>query len=340
VPQFADVVKYDSGWQTSIAAHPSGLTLEVHQTHSLLDWSIWYRIGTQEGTGVKWGASQHSGATGFWPTVAISGDGYVVLVNSNQSTKGGSHLYYRVGKIDPYAGHNQSITWLTDAIHWDAGFHSSIAMNDNGVIVGVHESGTGGNGIYYRVGHLRNRAGEDYTIAWDSAPWGIHYDDGINPHIAINNVNHVVAVHPVPGETLLHYRRGTLSGGAIDFGESKRYDNHAEQPAVALLDSGVVLEAHSLGGLISRTGKLSLSNPEEIEWFDPVKVVDYTDFEYPALATNGTHAVVTFEAGEVVLGITREVYCSVARLCEVSQVSESVSEQIPTQANAGLSTGR
>jgi len=50
----------------------------------------------------------------------------------------------------------------------------------------------------------------------------------------------VVAVHQVPGEALLHYRRGTLSGGGIQFGDSKRYDNYAERPAIALLDSGLV----------------------------------------------------------------------------------------------------
>lgn len=166
-------------------------------------------------------------------------------------------------------------------------------MNDQGVIVGVHEAGRGGNGLYYRVGHLRNPVGGDYTIQWDSPSWGIKYDTGVNPSIAINNRNEVVQVHQVPEETLLHYRRGTVSGGEIRFGDSWRYDNYAEDPTVALLDSGMVLEVHSLGGLISRTGMLSPSDPQRIDWFEPVKVNESGHVKNPALAVNGTHALET-----------------------------------------------
>jgi hypothetical protein len=147
--------------------------------------------------------------------------------------------------------------------------------------------------MYYRVGHLRNPAGGDYTIQWDSPSWGVYYDDGINPHIAINNFNQVVAVHQVPGEHLLHYWRGTITGGTIHFAQSRRYDENAERPAVALLDSGLVLEVHSLGGLASSRGWLSLSNSWEIEW-SPAKKEDPNDcIEYPALAANGTYAIQT-----------------------------------------------
>jgi hypothetical protein len=73
----------------------------------------------------------------------------------------------------------QSITWLTDEIFWDAGFHTSIAINDNGIIVGVHESSdTNNNNLHYRIGHLRNPQNGDYTIQWDSGHGGINYDAG------------------------------------------------------------------------------------------------------------------------------------------------------------------
>jgi hypothetical protein len=186
------------------------------------------------------------------------------------------------------------------------------------VIVGVHETGHASTGIYYRVGHLRNPAGGDYTIQWDSGQYGIQYDDGINPHIAINNLNQVVAVHQVPGETLLHYRRGTVSGGTIHFGGSRRYDNHAERPAVALLDSGVVLQVHSLGGLIVRTGMLSLSNTEEIEWGEPAKVVPDGGAEYPAVATDGTQVVTTYCNPHAIEGVdlTSKLYATFGTFIE------------------------
>jgi hypothetical protein len=298
--------------ETSVAAHPSGLFLEFHRTQNPVDRKIWYHVGMFDGTTVTWGRSQFSGAEGSWPSVALSKEGYVIVVHSNKVTKSGSDLYYQVGKIDPYGDQNQSITWLTEFKHWDRGFHSSIAINDNGVIVGVHETGHSSNGLYYRVGHLGNPGGGDYTIQWDSGQWGIQYDDGINPHIAINNLNQVVAVHQVTGESLLHYRRGTVSGGDIAFGPSKRYDNYAAYPAVALLDSGLVLEVHSLGGLIARTGLLSLSNIEEIEWAESNKVVHDTRVMLPAVATDGTYVVATYCAGDFKLGL----YASVGKMVE------------------------
>jgi hypothetical protein len=285
--------EYDSGVQTSNALLFSGLVLEFHKSAS--NAGIFYRVGKLQGMSVTWGNSQHSGGDGYWPAVALSKEGYVIVVRSNKDTKSGSEQYYRVGKIDPQGDQNQSIAWKTDFIHWDGGFHTSIAMNDNGVIVGVHEGNSSGNRLYYRVGHLRNPDGGDYTINWGSGLGAIGYDDGINPHIAINNQNQVVEVHQVPGEPYLHYRRGTLSGGKITFADSVRYDNNGEQPAVVLLDSGLVLEVHCKGGLISRAGRLSHSNSTEIEWSTPEKADDALSIKHPALATNGRYVIQTHE---------------------------------------------
>ena len=232
---------------------------------------IWYHTGTLDETGVTWGASRRAGISGHKPAVALSKEGYVILVFSDQDHKNGSNLIYQVGRIDPYGGRRQSIAWLTDAIGWDRGFHNAIAINDNGIIVGVHETGHASTGLYYRVGRFADPAAGAYTIHWDSGVYGIKYDDGINPHIAINNQNQVVAVHQVSSsDFLLHYRRGTVIGGVIHFGESRRYDNYAIAPAVALLDSGLVLEVHCLGGFVSRTGRLSPIDPEVIDWAEPV----------------------------------------------------------------------
>jgi len=325
--EFYDSLEYDKGKQSSVAIHPSGLVIEMHQTDAGLDLTNWYRIGKLDGTRLIWGGSQHADFSGTWPTVAITKEGYVLVVYSTGISKNPSELEYRVGQIDPDGDVNQSITWRTHSMRWDTGFHASIAMNDNGVIVGVHEPGRGGDGIYYRVGHLRNPAAGDYTVQWDSGEWGIRYDTGINPHVAINNLNKVVLVHQVPGETLLHYRRGLVNGGDIFFAESRRYDNHAERPAVALLDSGLVLEVHSLGGLISRTGRLSDFNSWEIEWADPIKIDDNDDIEYPALATNGIHAVETHVLGGFFS--TYPLRSSVAEICDSVQPGEGSDILIP-----------
>jgi len=167
--------------------------------------------------------------------------------------------------------------------------------------------------MYYRVGHLRNPAAGDYTIQWDSPSWGVYYNDGVNPHIAINNLNQIVEVHEVAGEHLLHYWRGTVSGGTISFAQSRRYDNYAVESAVALLDSGVVLEVHTLGGLISRTGKLNPSNAWEIQWAEPVKIDPETSIGYPALAVSGSYAFETHQRPPSST-FSHEIYTSIAAI--------------------------
>jgi hypothetical protein len=308
--KFSPFHLYDAGLQSSIALHSSGRALEFHRSN-LVD-GIWYRVGKQNPLNknyIVWGHGQRaSGANGYWPAVALSKEGYVIEVHSDRSSKSGSQQLYRVGKIDPNGDENQSITWKTDLIHWDGGFHTSIAINNNGLIVGVDETNArSGTGLYYRVGQLRNPAGGDYTIAWSSGTAGVNYDDGINPHIAINNHNQVVEVHQVNGEQLLHYRRGTVSEGRITFAASQRYDKYALQPAVALLDSGLVLEVQSQAGLYSReihssedglysrTGKLDPANSTLIEWSASVKNGDSDSIQYPALAAIGGYAFQTHE---------------------------------------------
>jgi hypothetical protein len=288
---------YDQGDQTSLAAHPLGLVLEFHKTHAVGGADLWYHVGTLNGTSVTWGRSQLSPWEGFWPNVTISPEGYVIFVYSSSRTKAASDLRYAVGMINPHGGLDQSIEWLTSrSTVFDSGFHSSTAINDNGVILEVHESGSGGTGLYYRVGHLTNPAGGDYTITWDSGTNGVRYDDGINPHIALNNHDEAVEVHQVTGEDLLHYRRGLVYGGNIYFGGSPRYESNSSEPAVALLDNGLVVEVHrnSVSRATARTGMLDPDSTDKILWSASAVIGPENGFEtieYPEVAANGTYAI-------------------------------------------------
>jgi len=318
-PAFGDAIEYDTGEQTTLAGNSSGLFIEFHKTESLSDYTIWYHLGRSNG-GMLWGGSQISGVSGFWPTAAISSDGYVILVYSEHRHKNACYLYYRVGKVDPLGSLDQSIQWLTDSIYWDRGFHSSIAINDNGLIVSVHETGFASTGIYYRVGHFANPGAGDFTIQWDSGQWGVWYDDGINPHIAINNYGQVVEVHQVPGEYLLHYWRGTVRNGQIQFVASRRYNDDARQPAVVLLDSGVVVEAHVDGSgseIIVTSGMLSPDDPATIEWGSAVGLNGdhWGNLSYPAIATDGTQLAVTFSDWAMARYLLKH---SVGKICHIN----------------------
>jgi hypothetical protein len=291
--------EYDQGEQTSLSAHPTGLVLEAHKTYAIGGIGLWYRIGIRQGTTVTWGRSQSFPWEGTWPNVAISNEGYVVFIYSSGRYKTNSDLHYAVGMVNPYEGLDQSITWLTpDSIHFDSGFHSSTVINDNGVILEVHESGSGGTGLYYRVGHLKDPSGGDLTIEWDSGDKGVKYDDGVNPHIAINNSDQAIEVHQVTSEHYMHYRRGPIIRGKINFGGSPRYDNHSEEATVALLDNGGVVELHRGAdqGISARTGILDPKVADKIIWFNAAEISnsDSSKAYYPAVTTDGTHAIGTW----------------------------------------------
>ena len=292
--QFGLSNQYDEGEQTSVALIGSNLVLEVHKSQGISS-NNWYHVGKLVGMSVNWGPSQKFGDDGYWPTVVMNQQGYVIIVHSDRKSRSGAEQYYQVGKLDPNGDQNQLITWLTGNIHWDGGFHTSVSMNDKGVIVGVHESNSSSNHhTYYRVGHLSQN-----TIVWDSGSSGVQYTDGINPHIAINNNNQVVEVHQVPNEGLLHYIRGTVQQGKIQFGGQPRYST-GTRPSVALNDNGFVTELHEYqgGGSLSRmVGKLSSSDSSSIDWssnyaFDPEQGT------YPAISSNGSTVIQTHERAQ------------------------------------------
>jgi hypothetical protein len=309
---------YDEGEQTSLATHPSGLILEAHKTQTVGGLGLWYRVGVREGTKVAWGRSQRFPWDGTWPNVAISKEGYVVFIYSSGRYKTSSDLHYAVGMINPSGSLDQSITWLTPgSFHSDSGFHSSTAINDNGVIVEVHESGSGGTGIYYRVGHLKDPSGGDFTIDWDSGATAIRYDDGINPHIALNNSDEAIEVHQVTSEHYMHYRRGPVFRGKINFGGSPRYDNHSEEATVTLLDNGGVVELHRGAdeGISARTGMLDPNSADKIIWFDAAVISnnDSRKAHNPAVTTHGTYAIGTWTSNNTDHS-TGNLFSSVASL--------------------------
>ena len=299
--------EFDKGVQPSVALLPTNLVVEFHKSQH--NSGIWYHVGKLDGMTVKWGSSWHSGFDGAWPTVAVTKEGIVLLVYSDKQTRSGAQLYYRVGKIDPNGEENQSISWLTDAIHWDGGFHTSVGMNEKGVILGVHEGNGGAGKLYYRIGHFVDPNKANYTISWNSGTGGINYTGGVNPHITINNSGQIVEVHQVQNnESLLHYIRGTLSadGSRINFAvDQPRYNSNGQQGAIALTDNGIAIEVHKrsiLKGDRSWTrysemvGKLSLTNPGLIDWSES-RITDnqVLDGAYPAVATNGGWAIETGE---------------------------------------------
>ncbi|HXP06848.1 MAG TPA: phosphatidylinositol-specific phospholipase C domain-containing protein, partial [Acidobacteriaceae bacterium] len=170
----------------------------------------------------------------------------------------------------------------------------------NGVytIVGVHEVDGPFNDrrAFYRVGHLSNPGAGNYTITWTSGSNGINYTNAINPHIALNTKGQVVEVHEAPNSLRLHYIRGILSQGKIQWGgeDQPDYAETSERPAVTLNDNGIVTEVHTtLGGVIHMARLMGTLNSDgaTIDWSAPANFEELTT--YPSLSSNGSSVLLS-----------------------------------------------
>jgi hypothetical protein len=167
-------------------------------------------------------------------------------------------------------------------------------VNNGGRIVEVHEGTGSDKKIWYRVGHMRNPALGQYDIVWDSGTRGIDYEVGENPKVSINDQGDVLEMHQVPGESILHYLRGTISNSGINFPDAfkaPRYRAGASQPAVALTNLGRTLALYKNGAMYAAAGLLATA-PNEVDW-SPGNSMYFTGF-YPAIASNGNYAIAIF----------------------------------------------
>jgi len=113
-------------------------------------------------------------------------------------------------------------------------------------------------------------------------------------------------VHQVPGEWLLHYRRGSISvevpsATGITSRDSVRYNDKAERPAVAFIGRQQVVEMHNERGYGLRfsVGTLNLRDRDVIDWTGPEVIsVNNSSFGSPAVASNGKVVVSVFSRME------------------------------------------
>jgi hypothetical protein len=235
---------------------------------------------------------------GSWPSVAITREGYVVIIWSNGFFKTNSVLRYSTGTLDLTSGTDQLIDFKLNDVQFDTGFHSSVAVSNNGILTEVHEA-DGGKGIFYRIGYLTRPGGGDFSITWTSGKQGVWYDNGINPYISVNDNNDVVEVHQVASDDhKLHYFRGKLSSRTLGFAPppAPRYNDGATNPIVVLLDNGYVVETHDTSGRSFsaqyRIGLLDGESFSKVNWSNATKIA--SDRETHGLASNGTYLLATF----------------------------------------------
>jgi hypothetical protein len=297
----------DKGYESSVAIHPSGLIIEVHSSGAsrITYTGLFYRIGKLDPVKgkVTWGDSHRwvaAGTAGSWPAVAITQEGYAILTYSNAFSKSDGILKYYVGTLNLQGGTDQLINFKVNNVQYDTGFHNSIAVNYNGTIAEAHES-NGGKGIFYRLGHLNAPGSGDFSIVWDSGVKGQPYDNGIDPHIAINDNDDVVEVHQAAADDYkLHYTRGRIAGNQItNFTTHPRYSDFGSRPSVVLMNDGYVIEMHganynSRDGLweyFNRVGNQDKQQTTLVNWVSNTRL-GYVESN-GGIASNGSYLITT-----------------------------------------------
>lgn len=269
---------YDSGILPDVGV-ANGLVVEVHQSQGTS--TLWYHIGELNGDLVGFGGSQQYD-DGIHPAVALNAAGTVVEVHETQSSFS-SGMYYHVGQVQ--AG-GKSIAF-GPSHQYDSGNKPRVALNNQNVVVEVHESNGLSSKMWCHVGTVNAGA---RTIEFGGSQ---NYDSGVTPAIAINNHNVVVEVHQSDGaSTNLWYRVGVVDAGrkTVDFGPSHQYDSGAH-PGVALTDDGFVIEVHqsqAFNTLWKRIGQVNLG-ARTIDWLSGS--VQYGEGSCPAVASDAGMAV-------------------------------------------------
>ena len=130
----------------------------------------------------------------------------------------------------------------------DVGYRPAVAMNGNGQIVEVHDSG--GGTLWYWTG----KYGADGRITWLRHG---RYDTGTTSAVALTDNGCLVEVHQSENNSTLWYHTGQLGAdGEITWSDSHQYDNGV-LPTVAFTDAA---------GTSLREIHKSQSNDQNWQW--------------------------------------------------------------------------
>lgn len=170
----------------------------------------------------------------------------------------------------------------------DLGYHPSVAINDSGQVVEVHDSG--GGALWYWTGTY----GADGRVTWLLHG---HYDSGTTPAVALNDNGDLVEVHQSQSASTLWYHVGHLGpDGEITWSASHQYDNGVA-PSIAFTGTSTVREIHqsqSTGQDWQWAGTLNTTT-QTVAWTGNAKT---SDARYPTstAAANGHDVTVYTQA--------------------------------------------
>eukprot|EP01121_Diplochlamys_sp_Union-15-3_P000756 TRINITY_DN10629_c0_g1_i1.p1 TRINITY_DN10629_c0_g1~~TRINITY_DN10629_c0_g1_i1.p1 ORF type:complete len:307 (+),score=43.90 TRINITY_DN10629_c0_g1_i1:44-964(+) len=169
----------------------------------------------------------------------------------------------------------------SQASKYDAGKHPSIALNNKGQVLEVHQS-EHKKELWYHVGLL-----EGNTLKFGSS---YCYDKGVKPSVALDDFGNIIAVHKSDNRPALFYRCGKISAvdKRVQWNPHVSFSNYDQgvQPYIALSDSGYVVEVHKSENrdvIWYKVGKLKEGS---VEWQESVKLC-YGSFPSISIDTLG-----------------------------------------------------
>ena len=214
---------------------------------------------------------------GNYPSVTLNNSNTIVAVHNSEV---GSTLKSRVGVVSEVDG-SFSIDWGKDR-RYGAGFFPRVSMNNNGIIVEVHQSLM--REVRYRIGRV-NEATK--TIDWWQEIQTI--EKGYAPAVALTDNGHVVVVYENNKFTTYktYYCLGIVDSESKTINWTVRrepYGIGGQNLSISMNNDGSIVEVHRSPAGVNFShlwlcgGKLKLDdqhNPVGISWNEAVEQGKY-----------------------------------------------------------------
>lgn len=177
-----EALLYDNnGGRPQVALNDSGVVVAVHQVEP---GKVRYKVGAigPDGRTILFGSSLPPSTRddGWTPSVAINNHGVVIMVHRWKAREGDYALWYHLGVVK---SESKTIAFGERQWYEEAGANPSVALNDEGFVVVVHE--WNGN-LWGRTGELNDaRTG----IVWESPHFhglNFQYHNGNSPSVDID----------------------------------------------------------------------------------------------------------------------------------------------------------
>jgi hypothetical protein len=177
----------------------------------------------------------------------------------------------------------------------DTGNNPAVAINRNGQVVEVHDSGSGT--LWYWSGQY----GADGRLTWRRHG---RYDTGKTPAVALNDDGTLVEVHQAPSGTNLWYRVGHLDAtGEITWSASVKYDT-GTLPTIAFTDPAgtAVREIHKSQSTSQNWDWAGTAGATSVAWTTHTATADP---RFPTLTATAAARSVTVAAGTLTAATDR-----------------------------------